>query len=177
MTLQSAVRFVDRPEASERLLRAVDDLDETIKIIRSTIFGLRARETGRGSQGLRSRAAAGVENAARTLGFTPALHMEGLLDTDVPPSVAEDVIGVLTEALSNVARHSKATAADVSLVVRSGTLTVTVSDNGVGLAAHGHRSGLRNLAQRAQRLGGNLETATGPGGGTHVKWEVPIAPA
>ncbi len=177
MTLQSAVRFVDHPEASERLLRAVDDLDETIKIIRSTIFALRTRETGRGSQGLRSRAAAGVENAARTLGFTPALHMEGLLDTDVPPSVVEDVIGVLTEALSNVARHSRATAADVSLVVRSGTLTVTVSDNGVGLAARSHRSGLRNLAQRAQRLGGNLETATGPDGGTHVKWQVPIAPA
>ncbi|MGF6940678.1 signal transduction histidine kinase [Streptomyces auratus] len=46
MTLQSTLRFVDHPEAGERLLRAVDDLDETIKIIRSTIFGLRPHETG-----------------------------------------------------------------------------------------------------------------------------------
>ena len=44
MTLQSAQRFVEHPQASERLARAIDDLDATIKIIRSTIFGLREHE-------------------------------------------------------------------------------------------------------------------------------------
>ncbi|HEY5836340.1 GAF domain-containing protein [Streptomyces sp.] len=176
MTLQSAVRFVDHPEASERLLRAVDDLDETIKIIRSTIFGLRAREAERRPQGLRSRAAASIENAARTLGFTPALRMEGLLDTDVPAAVVEDAVAVLAEALSNIARHARATAAEVSLVVAGGTLTVTVGDNGAGLAADGRRSGLRNLAERAQRLGGELEAGPDPGGGTRLVWKVPLGP-
>lgn len=175
MTLQSAVRFVDHPEASERLLRAVDDLDETIKIIRSTIFGLRAHEAELRPQSLRSRAAAIIESTARTLGFTPALHMEGLLDTDVPLAIVGDAVAVLAEALSNVARHSRATAAEVSVVVRSGTLTLTVLDNGVGLLADGHRSGLRNLAERAQRLGGALEAGPGPGGGTRLEWKVPIA--
>lgn len=83
MTLQSVVRLVEQPQASERLLRAVDDLDETIKIIRSTIFGLRARDSGRVGQGLRARTATTVEQAARTLGFHPSLRMGGLIDTDV----------------------------------------------------------------------------------------------
>lgn len=133
MTLQSAARFVQHPEASERLVRAVDDLDETIKIIRSTIFGLRVHESGRASQSLRVRVSAAVAQAARTLGFTPALSMEGLIDTDVPSAVADDAIAVLAETLSNVSRHARATTAGVSFVVRSGTLTITVVDNGVGV--------------------------------------------
>jgi signal transduction histidine kinase len=175
MTLQSALRFVDHPEASERLLRAVDDLDETIKIIRSTIFGLRAKEAERRPQGLRSRAAASMEDASRALGFTPVLHMEGLLDTDVPPAMAEDAVAVLTEALANAARHARATAVEVSLVVADGTLTVTVSDNGIGLPAGVRHSGLGNLAVRAERLGGRLEAGPGPEVGTRLVWRVPLA--
>ncbi|NJP48291.1 GAF domain-containing sensor histidine kinase [Actinacidiphila epipremni] len=175
MTLQSTLRFVDHPQAGERLMRAVDDLDETIKIIRSTIFGLRAREDGGArAPGLRSRAAASVEGAARTLGFTPVLRMEGLLDTDVPPEVAEDVVAVLAESLSNVARHAGASSVEVSLVAASGTLAVTVTDDGVGIPAQGRRSGLRNLGERAARRGGRLELLPGPRGGTQLLWQVPL---
>ncbi|WUV84363.1 GAF domain-containing sensor histidine kinase [Streptomyces sp. NBC_01476] len=174
MTLQSSLRFVEHPEATERLMRAVDDLDETIKIIRSTIFGLRARDADRKRQSLRARAAAEVENAARTLGFTPSLRMEGLIDTDVPSAVAEDAVAVLAEALSNAARHAQATSVEVSFSVAAGRLTVTVADDGVGLPAEGRRSGLRNLAERARRLGGTMEAATGPAGGTRLVWQVPL---
>jgi signal transduction histidine kinase len=176
MTLQSTLRFVQHPEASERLLRAVDDLDETIKIIRSTIFGLRSRDPGRTAQGLRVRASAAVEDAARTLGFTPALRMEGLIDTDVPAAVAEQTVAVLVEALSNIARHARATSAEVSLVVASGTLTVTVDDDGTGITPGGRRSGLNNLAERAERLGGELALTAGPRGGTRLVWRVPATP-
>ncbi|MCW2875280.1 GAF domain-containing protein [Actinacidiphila oryziradicis] len=174
MTLQSAVRFVQHPEANERLLRAVDDLDETIKIIRSTIFGLQSHETGPAVQGLRVRVAGTVEEAVPVLGFTPALRMEGLIDTDVPGPVREHVVAVLGEALANVARHARATAAEVSLVVRSGTLTLTVADNGVGVTEGGRRSGLRNLAERAGQLGGELTLDTPPDGGTRLVWRVPL---
>jgi signal transduction histidine kinase len=176
MTLQSALRFVDHPQAGERLLRAVDDLDETIKIIRSTIFGLRAHEGDRRPQGLRSRATAEIENAARALGFTPALNMEGLLDTDVPQPVVEDAVAVLAEALSNAARHAQATRVEVSLVAANGTLTVTVTDDGVGLPAGVRRSGLDNLAVRAQRRGGRLDAGPGRQGGTRLRWQVPLVP-
>ncbi|WP_066945565.1 GAF domain-containing protein [Streptomyces lushanensis] len=175
MTLQSTVRFVEHPAARERLLRAVDDLDETIKIIRSTIFGLRAHDTSRARQGLRVRATMAVEQAVRSLGFTPSVRMEGLIDTDVPPAVAEHVVAVLAETLSNVARHAHASAAEVSLVARKGRLTVTVTDNGTGIPAGCHRSGLDNLAGRAEGLGGTLTLEAPDQGGTRVVWAVPIS--
>ncbi|WP_429638359.1 GAF domain-containing protein [Streptomyces auratus] len=174
MTLQSALRFVDHPEASERLLRAVDDLDETIKIIRSTIFGLRTHDTRRAAHGLRVRTVTVVEQATRTLGFTPALHMEGLIDTDVSAEIAEHVPAVLGEALSNIARHAHASAADVALVVRDGGLTLTVKDNGVGTAGDGRHSGLRNLTRRAESLGGEMTLESPSEGGTRLVWRVPL---
>ncbi|WP_406424493.1 GAF domain-containing protein [Streptomyces sp. NBC_01589] len=175
MTLQSVVRFVDHPQASERLLRAVDDLDETIKIIRSTIFGLRARGPGRAAQGLRARTATAVEEAARTLGFQPSLRMGGLIDTDVPAEIAEQVISVLGEALSNVARHARATSVDISLVVGEGALSLIVSDNGVGMPEDGgSRSGLDNLARRAEKLGGEMSVGASGKSGTRLSWRVPL---
>ncbi|WP_407554572.1 GAF domain-containing protein [Streptomyces sp. Pv4-95] len=174
MTLQSAVRFVDHPEASERLLRAVDDLDETIKIIRSTIFGLRAHDTKRTGRGLRVRTVNAVEQAARVLGFTPSLHMEGLIDTDVPAEIAEHVVAVLVEALSNTARHAHADAAAVSLIVRGGQLALTVTDNGVGMAPDSRRSGLSNLAKRAMSVGGGLTVDVPEQGGTCLVWSAPL---
>ncbi|WP_051766144.1 GAF domain-containing sensor histidine kinase [Streptomyces sp. NRRL F-5135] len=172
MTLQSIVRFTEHPAARERLLRAVDDLDETIKIIRSAIFGLRTLRTSRTDRGLRARATVAVEQAASPLGFIPALRMEGLIDTDVPPDVAEHVLAVLQEALSNVARHARASAVRVSLTDRSGRLTLTVSDNGTGIPPDSRRSGLDNLARRAESLGGTLTTEVPEGGGTRVVWTV-----
>lgn len=176
MTLQSAARFVDHPQASERLLRAVDDLDETIKIIRSTIFGLRVRDAGPGRQGLRVRTARAVEQAVPSLGFTPSLRMEGLVDTDVPAAVADDVIAVLGEALSNIAQHAQAGSAEVALVVGSGTVALTVTDDGVGLpeGGGGRRSGLTNLARRAEKRGGTFTAAARGCGGTQLEWRVPV---
>ncbi|MFF3949045.1 GAF domain-containing protein [Streptomyces sp. NPDC001902] len=176
MTLQSAARFVDHPQASERLLRAVDDLDETIKIIRSTIFGLRVHETTPTRHGLRVRTAKGVEEAVPALGFTPSLRMEGLIDTDVPAPVADEVVAVLGEALSNMARHAHAGSAEVALVVGSGILALAVTDDGVGLPEGGRRSGLTNLARRAEKLGGSFTVRTRPSGGTHLEWKVPLGP-
>ncbi|MFJ2766757.1 GAF domain-containing protein [Streptomyces sp. NPDC087300] len=175
MTLQSAQRFVQHPEASERLMRAVDDLDTTIKIIRSTIFGLRVHDASTTvGPGLRVRTARTVEEAVAALGFTPALRMEGLIDTDVPAEVADDAVAVLSEALSNITRHARASAAEISIVIRKGQLALTVTDNGVGMGPSGRRSGLRNLAERAERLGGTLSLRRGPEGGTHLEWQVPL---
>ena len=176
MTLQSAARFIEHPGASERVGRAIGDLDETIKIIRTTIFGLRAREADNG-QALRSRAAHAVGQAQHQLGFAPRLSMEGLLDTDVPRQVAEDVVAVLSEALSNAARHAQATRVEVALQATGKEVVLTVSDDGVGLPAEGRRSGLDNLAERAARLGGSFEAAAVPEGGTHLVWRAPLRPS
>ncbi|WP_424886937.1 GAF domain-containing protein [Streptomyces sp. XH2] len=173
MTLQSADRFIDHPQASERVQRAVGDLDETIKIIRSTIFGLRSRETAP-QHGLRMRVVRTAGEAAALLGFTPSLRMEGLLDTQVPRAAADDVVAVLGEALANVARHAHAASADVAVANDGRSLVLTVTDNGVGMPSGGRRSGLRNLAERAERHGGRLRFGTPPGGGTLLTWEIPL---
>ncbi|AVH54731.1 MULTISPECIES: sensor histidine kinase [Streptomyces] len=173
MTLQSAGRFIEHPEASERVVRAVDDLDETIRIIRSTIFGLRVRDGGAGT-GLRARVVRAVGEAAPVLGFAPSVRMEGLVDTDVPQDVADQVIAVLSEALTNIARHAQASRADVVLTADSPQVRLTVTDNGVGIAPDGRRSGLHNMAERAEQLGGALELSSPHEGGTTMVWWVPV---
>ncbi|WKX68991.1 GAF domain-containing sensor histidine kinase [Streptomyces sp. XD-27] len=174
MTLQSAARVIDHPGASERVLRAVRDLDDTIKIIRSTIFGLRSHQPGAG-QNLRARVVQAVGEATPVLGFAPSLRMEGLLDTQVPREVADQVVPVLSEALANVARHAHAARVDVVLGTDGDELTLTVTDDGTGIPPEGRRSGLRNLAERAERLGGELQLSAPPGGGTVLTWRVPVS--
>ncbi|MFB6812411.1 GAF domain-containing protein [Streptomyces sp. NPDC056387] len=173
MTLQSAARLVEHEGAAERVGRAVDDLDETIKIIRSTIFGLRTRDR-ESAPGLRARAARAVGDAATTLGHPPRLSMEGLLDTDVPAQIADHVMAALGELLSNAARHAQATRVGVGLRAADGEIVLTVSDNGTGIAPRGRRSGLRNLDERAQGLGGSFTVERPQEGGSRLVWRAPL---
>ncbi|WP_306439592.1 GAF domain-containing sensor histidine kinase [Streptomyces sp. BR123] len=173
MTLQSAARLVQHDGAAERIARAVDDLDETIKIIRSTIFGLRAREEETGYS-LRARAARAVGEAATTLGFPPRLSMEGLLDTDVPAPVADHVLAALSEMLSNAARHAHATRVEVSLRATRDEVVLTVADDGRGIPPDGRRSGLRNLQERADKAGGSLRIERPDEGGSRLVWRAPL---
>lgn len=176
MTLQSAQPFMEHPEGMERLARTVDDLDDTIKIIRSTIFGLRTHGAGtREGSGLRRRVSEAVKTSATSFGFPPALRIEGLVETDVPGEIADHVVAVLGEALSNAARHSGAQAVDVRLQCTGGELTLTVTDDGCGVPNDVERSGLKNLEQRAVALGGTLTLGERPeGGGTRLVWRVPV---
>ncbi|MGI5466631.1 GAF domain-containing protein [Streptomyces sp. CA-132043] len=173
MTLQSVGRLIDRPAAAARVARAVDDLDETIKIIRSTIFGLRTSADPREAAGLRRRILDVVGAAGETLGFSPALRMEGPVDTDVPPTTAEHLLAVLTEALSNVARHAHARRVDVALTVADETV-LGVTDDGVGLASGTPGGGLANIRSRAELLGGSLHLKAPEEGGTCLVWRVPL---
>ncbi|MFF4399568.1 GAF domain-containing protein [Streptomyces sp. NPDC001480] len=173
MTLQSAGRFIQHTEASERVLRAVDDLDETIKIIRSTIFGLRTREDDE-APGLRARAVRVAGGAAPVLGFAPSVRMEGLLDTHVPQGTADHIVAVLSEALTNIARHARADRAEVVLETDGTEVRLTVTDNGVGIPPGGRRSGLANMTERARKLGGDMEITTPEGGGARLVWHAPL---
>ena len=175
MQLESATRLiVERPdEATRRVASAVDDLDATIKELRSTIYSLQA-PSGQTSS-LRARLLQVVDAGTEQLGFAPSLRMEGLLDTVVTPEVAEHLMAALRESLSNAARHSGATAVEVLISVQDDQLALEVTDNGVGLGKSDRRSGLANLAARAEQLGGELDLSAAPGGGTSVRWRVPLA--
>jgi signal transduction histidine kinase len=174
MTLMSAIKITEKPEVAIRVQRAVDDLDETIRQIRSTIFALQAAPGGERS--LRTRILAVTDGAAETLGFTPAVRLEGLLDTVVSDEAGEQLLAVLLEALSNVARHANARRASVSVDVGD-DLVLVVEDDGVGIPPGGRRSGLRNMAQRARDLGGSFEARCREGGGSVLEWRVPLSAA
>jgi signal transduction histidine kinase len=168
MTLMSAIKITQRRDVAVRVQRAVDDLDDTIRQIRSTIFALQAPAE---DDTLRSRLHDVVDGAA--LGFAPSVRMDGLLDTVVDDVTAGHVVAVLREALSNVARHARATRVVVS-VTAGADLVLCVADDGVGIPETSRRSGLKNLADRAETLGGTFTIRPGDGRGTVLEWRVPL---
>ncbi|MEU1460548.1 GAF domain-containing sensor histidine kinase [Streptomyces sp. NPDC005727] len=178
LSLQSTLgRVSDRPRVSERIQRVVDDLDDTIKIIRSTIYALREGDQARRGSGLRAQLVAATERATESLGFAPALRMTGLLDTVVSAEQGEQVLAVLGEALSNAARHAHATSVDVGVEVTDAALRLRVADNGRGIdPAVTRRSGLANLRRRAEEMNGTFTLSANEPSGTVAEWTVPPVP-
>ena len=180
MSLEGTVPMITVPEVANRVRNAVDAMDETIKDIRATIFALQARAEDPAGR-LRADIVDTVDEMTVMLGFAPSLRLGHGLDGRVSPEAAEYLLNALREALSNAARHARATAVEVSVEVdRASQLVLRVTDDGTGIPAAVHRSGLGNLAQRAGSLGGVLELnpAGGPGGrGTALVWRVPCGAA
>jgi signal transduction histidine kinase len=171
MQLQAAAMRVPDTGLRERLERSVADLDATIRDVRATIFELQSPA----SDSLRSELRALVREYHSTLSFVPELHLAGPLDTAVDSSLREPLLKVLREALSNLARHSHASSAEIQVAVAEGPrLVLTVEDDGVGLAEAGPRSGLENADTRATRLGGFLRVENRSSGGTRLTWSVPL---
>ena len=170
LQLQGVSMLAASPEVAERLDRAVTDLDQTIKDIRGTIFELQRERVG----SLRTEVRGLVRDYAAILGHTPDVRTSGPVDTAVPDPVREHLLPVLREALSNVARHAHATHSEVVVHVTAHELSLTVLDDGVGLAAGAGESGLRNARRRAQELGGTLELAARESQGTAFTWRVPL---
>ena len=171
MQLQ-AVALTGGPELGDRLRASVQDVDDTIRDIRATIFELHtpAGETLRGD--LHSLAREYVP----ILGYTPTVRTSGPLDTVVPDVLHEQLLPVLREALSNVARHASASRVEVEVVVDAETLRLTVLDDGVGLGERVHESGLRNARDRARMLGGDLELSSAQPHGLVLHWHAPLEP-
>jgi signal transduction histidine kinase len=176
LSLQSVSRLAHDETLHRRIVSAVDDLDDTIRHIRTVIFGL-GRSLTDASSGLRSRTVELCAEAARALGFEPRVLFDGPVDTAVGPSLADDVVAVLRESLSNVSRHARAQSVSVEVAVHRSNLTLVIVDDGVGKAgtpSTGGR-GLGNMGARASALGGSFALDSKPGGGTRVTWSVPLA--
>jgi signal transduction histidine kinase len=177
MSLEGTMPMITRPEVASRITHAVDAMDETIKDIRATIFALHDRDDA-AQPDLRAAIVALVEEMTPGLGFAPSLRLGPGLAAPVGREAAEQALAALREALSNAARHARARHVDVTVDVDpDGILAVQVADDGSGIPAGTRRSGLSNLASRAEELGGELRLEpadpTAPAPGTRLEWRVP----
>ncbi|NEK59807.1 GAF domain-containing protein [Geodermatophilus sabuli] len=158
------------PEAAARIAERVDELDGTIARIRSAIFELHEGDDA-SPDAVRSRIADVVRSITGGHGLRPDVRVRGDVD-ELPPALVPDVVAVVRELVTNVVRHARATRVTVTVTV-DGEVRVVVTDNGTGLPAVTVRSGLTNLADRAERHGGRLTTSAGPAG-TQIRWTVPL---
>jgi signal transduction histidine kinase len=176
LSLQGTARLVrtDADTAVTRIEAAVDDLDLTVKHIRSAIFKLEASRSSSG--GLRNRVLALAREAAGALGYEPRCFFDGPVDSGVSDDLAADLLATLREALSNVARHARATRVEVEVVLTD-RVVLRVVDDGIGPPApdvpRGH--GLNNMAARATNRGGRFELRAGTPTGSALEWQVPAA--
>lgn len=168
----------DRPDTSARVSAVVDEIDEAIREIRGVIFTL--QRPSRLDSGLAAALNVSINEAARLLGHRPTLRLGGIL-ANVSGDLGSELLSVLRETLMNVAKHAEATKTDVSLDVGNDVVTLIVSDDGVGLVSAGMDQtgglGLRNIRDRAVRLGGEATFSEAEPRGTVVRWVVPRATA
>jgi signal transduction histidine kinase len=171
LSLQSIAATIGDDVVKARLGRTVEELDETIRQIRTRIHAL--QEDSR--QSLRGTALAVVDQLAPLLPARPDVSLVGPLDTITDEATIADVEAVLRESLTNVTKHAQATQVRVRIQAGKQRLYLTVIDNGVGLGRSTRRSGLENLNQRAERQGGYLEVGDSAEGGLRLRWSIPIS--
>ncbi|WP_216911163.1 sensor histidine kinase [Nocardia noduli] len=187
LTLQGAVPKAVVPEVRQRLTTVVNELQEVVQEIRTSIFDLH------GGDGDGTRLQHRIEQAVRQQTTDAPLHatvqVTGPLSV-VEAELADHAEAVVREALSNAVRHSGADTVGVEISVDD-NLTIVVTDNGWGIPNHVIRSGLRNLEQRAEKSHGEFVigpagATEGPAGdtdseaampGTRLCWSVPLPTA
>jgi signal transduction histidine kinase len=171
LRIQSVAAMAKELPVAGRLGEVVNDLDATIRQIRTSIFQLREPELGQPS--LRTAVLEVLRQATPHLGFDPSVQFAGPIDTLADDGLIADVQAVIREALSNAARHANATQLLVLINAADGQFRVEVSDNGSGLRKNKRRSGLKNIASRAEQRGGHLIIDQPESGGTTLQWTIP----
>ena len=176
ITLQSAAATLPEPARSVVGGQA-EMIDVAIAEIRTAIFTLNSRAR-QSTPTLRHRVFDVIVDVSPALVATPHLTFGGPVDLLVPQDLADDVVGVVREALTNVARHASAPSSAVDITVADHSLTISVTDDGDGIdPEHTRSSGLANLDERASQRGGRFSVKPAPGGGTRLEWTVPLMDA
>ncbi|MGY1753388.1 GAF domain-containing protein [Blastococcus sp. SYSU D01042] len=172
LSLQSVLPRVADPQAQRRIRDVIQQLDGTVRDIRTTIFDLHTTEDAGAGSSLRRRV---LDIVTETVGsdLSPTVRMSGAVDNLVTGELAADVEAVTREAVSNAARHSGAGHVTVTLDVTD-EVVLEVLDDGRGIDPRAARSGLRNVIGRAERRGGGATVEALPEGGTRLRWWAPL---
>ncbi|HZE41284.1 MAG TPA: ATP-binding protein [Stackebrandtia sp.] len=173
INLQGLVKRISDPLAKQRVNSVIEQLDHTIRDIRTSIFDL--HEPAGGSRGgLRRRLLDIAAEAADNADVTPTVRLSGALDTLVPGDIAEQAAAVVREGVSNAVRHAASKHITVTAEATD-TLTIEVVDDGVGIAPAVPHSGLTSLRHRAESHGGTFSITPTSMGGTRLVWRVPLS--
>lgn len=171
MDLQGTVARARSPEVAERLNRTLDDLQTIIEEIRTTIFQLKSPLQH--ESGFRHRIQRVVTDLTESRDIVTTVRMHGPT-TAVGGELAEHAEAVTAEAVSNAVRHSGASRLTIEVNVAD-MLTLDITDNGSGIPDDNRRrSGLANMAYRAEQVGGRCEISNQATGGTRVHWTAPL---
>jgi len=175
MQLNAVLPQVAEQNARSRISGTVDELDDVIRSLRTTIFDLQ-RPRSPLTTSLRAEVMSLCAQAGEQLGCAPRVGFEGPVESMIDDRIGDHLLAVLREALRNVVQHARATQFEVVVVADADVVALTVRDDGVGIgtvASGGN--GLRNMAARAESLGGSCSISTGAVSGTVVSWMVPAS--
>lgn len=169
--LQGLTARIDDPGMAELLDDSIDTLDEAVNRLRRYVFEL--KETVRPAAGLDER----IQALVARMGSVYPAKVSLTLDEFESHDSDDELLLIVTEALSNAFRHSQAENVDVRLERRHDDLVLRVTDDGVGFddsGSVGPGMGLANLRTRARGLGGTMELRSAPGEGTTVEVRFPV---
>lgn len=168
LSLQAITKDPALPEEDlVRVREVIDNLDSTIQQIRNSVFALQDQN---GSHGLRSRIQIEIDSLRMSSAMNLTCEFNGPIDTVIDGELAENVFAVLRELLTNAIKHSNAHLVEVQISALKTRCEVRIVDDGIGIPENVHRSGLLNLAKRAEDFGGSFEIYKRPSGGTRAIW-------
>ncbi|WP_336250748.1 GAF domain-containing sensor histidine kinase [Stomatohabitans albus] len=175
LDLMSQTIEVSSPELANDLQRLVDQVDETIQSIRSTIYQLRDSETSDQRTSLQHAAVTLAREFEYTTGVRPSIAISSQVSNEVPDHLVHDVVYLIKEALHNIRKHAKAKSVSIRATSGEHGIEITVNDNGCGFdqtqPTVGH--GLETMAERANLIGGQLRITSKIGSGTSVFLTIP----
>ena len=172
LSLEATATQLTDEEIAQRLRQRVEDIDRTIRRIRTSIFELRGVVSA--GDGVRQRVLEVTADLGAALSFAPHVTFSGVLDARLADQLVDDVVACVRETLTNVAKHARAKSAMVDVSLAGEVLTVMVTDDGIGVRDTSRRSGTANLGARAQKWSGTFALAPGSVGGTTATWTVRI---
>ena len=175
LSLQSLVGLVPS-ELRTSLSEQVDAIDAAIAQIRTAVFTLGSRSAV-GAAGLRSRVLEVVSELTPHLSSTPSLTFSGPVDLMIDGDFAADVVAVVREGLSNIARHANASECGIDVSIIESMVVVSIEDDGDGVTGTERSSGTANLADRAASYGGDFALLARSPRGTRLLWRAPIRAA
>jgi signal transduction histidine kinase len=161
-----AVQAAAPPDTGEELDRVASGLDGVLADLREIARGLHPAILADG----------GLAPALKTLARRAAVpvHLDAQVDRRLPEPVEIAAYYTVAEALTNAAKHAKATAADIQVTAHDRNLHLRIHDDGRGGADFGQGGGLLGLRDRAEALGGRLRLHSPPGAGTTLDITLPL---